>query len=228
VNLRPIDLARAAGISTQQVRNHEDEGVLPPVRRTSTGYRQYTEQHLQALVTFRALVRGYGRDTARAIMRSVHDGDLPQAYALLDAGHADLHEQRLSLRAAADALAAITDEPPGPAMLTIGEVAGHLRVRPSALRVWEAAGLLSPRRTQVSGYRLFDALDVRDARIIRTLRQGRYGLAEIRPVIEGLRGTGSTEALRRVVNDRRAALAEQARAALEASAKLYGYLTGPA
>ncbi|MFC6937015.1 hypothetical protein ACFQHO_46595 [Actinomadura yumaensis] len=28
--LRPVDLARAAGISTQQVRNYLDAGVLPP------------------------------------------------------------------------------------------------------------------------------------------------------------------------------------------------------
>src|SRR5690606_42109731 len=38
--------------------------------------------------------------------------------------------------------------------LRIGEVARHLGVRASALRVWEAEGLLVPRREPRTGYRL--------------------------------------------------------------------------
>ncbi|MER6626526.1 MerR family DNA-binding transcriptional regulator, partial [Streptomyces sp. NPDC000931] len=57
--LRPIDLARAAGISTQQVRNHADEGVLPPTGRTASGYRILTDLHRRALLTFRALSAGF-------------------------------------------------------------------------------------------------------------------------------------------------------------------------
>ncbi|WP_037676124.1 MerR family DNA-binding transcriptional regulator, partial [Streptomyces afghaniensis] len=37
--LRPVDLARLAGVSTQQIRNYEDAGVLPPAARTESGYR---------------------------------------------------------------------------------------------------------------------------------------------------------------------------------------------
>jgi DNA-binding transcriptional MerR regulator len=111
--------------------------------------------------------------------------------------------------------------------MTIGELAGHLRVRPSALRVWEAAGLLTPARARGTGYRSFDALDIRDARVIRTLRQGRYGLDQIRPVIDGLRGAGSEQALRKIIGDRQAALTAQAAAALAASAELHRYLHRP-
>lgn len=39
----PIDLARAAGVSTQHVRTLEAAGVLPEAERSQTGYRQYTE-----------------------------------------------------------------------------------------------------------------------------------------------------------------------------------------
>ena len=34
-----IDLARAAGISVQQVHNYEALGLLPPVSRSKSGYR---------------------------------------------------------------------------------------------------------------------------------------------------------------------------------------------
>src|SRR6266516_4535844 len=47
--LRTIDLARAGGISVQQVRNYEALGLLPPASRSKSGYRLYTQRHLAAL-----------------------------------------------------------------------------------------------------------------------------------------------------------------------------------
>jgi DNA-binding transcriptional MerR regulator len=104
---RAIDLARMAGISTQQVRNYADAGILPAVPRTATGYRRFDETHCLALLAYRGLAKGCGPGQAQAIMRAVHAGDLPGALALMDASHASLHEQRLSLRATGDALEAI-------------------------------------------------------------------------------------------------------------------------
>ncbi|HEX2515201.1 MAG TPA: MerR family DNA-binding transcriptional regulator, partial [Chloroflexota bacterium] len=57
---RPVDLARLAGVSTQQVRNYEQAGILPPVPRTATGYRRYDARHERALLAYRALARGFG------------------------------------------------------------------------------------------------------------------------------------------------------------------------
>ncbi|MDL4776866.1 MULTISPECIES: MerR family transcriptional regulator [Thermomonosporaceae] len=230
--LRPIDLARWAGVSTQQIRNYEDAGILPPAERIPSGHRRFQERHRRALAAHRTLVRGYGPRDAQAIMRAVHAGDLPGALALVDAGHAALHEQRLSLEAAGEALEAVAERPPDALVLPrsglrIGEVAAHLGVRTSALRVWESTGLLVPRRDPGTGYRRYGASDVRDARMVSMLRQGRYPLEEIRPVLEGLRRTGGSDALREAIAQRRAGLAERARAMLEGSCHLHHYLTGP-
>lgn len=59
-SLRPVDLARVAGISTQQVRNYEHDGVLPPAPRTTSGYRSYSNRHRDALLAYRALATGHG------------------------------------------------------------------------------------------------------------------------------------------------------------------------
>jgi len=56
------------------------------------------------------------------------------------------------------------------------------------------------------------------------LRQGRYSFDQIRPVIEGLRRTGSTEALRSAIAERRAAHDRRTRAMLHGSALLHSYL----
>ena len=223
--MRPIDLAREAGISTQQVRNYVDTGILPPAPRTESGYRVFDERHRQALLTYRALARGFGWPAARAIMAAVHDGDVPAALNLVTEAYANMHEQGRNLTATAEALATVaSSEPPPRADLRIGEVARLLGVRTSALRVWEDAGLLVPAREHGTDYRRYRPSDVRDARMIALLRQNLYRLEQIQPVLTGLRESGSSEALRAAIESRRAALVAQSRAMLEATAHLHGYL----
>jgi DNA-binding transcriptional MerR regulator len=226
VNVRPIDLAREAGISTQQVRNYVDAGVLPPAPRTEGGYRTFDDQHVRALATYRALARGYGWNTAGDVMRAIHADDIPHALALVDAAHAALHEQRKSLRAVGEALEAVASAAPEPprTSMRVGEVAKYLGVRPSALRVWEEAGLLQPERERGTRYRTYGPDDVRDARMISMLRQGRYLLDQIRPILDGLRQTGSSDALRAAIAERQEFLATRTRAMLEAAGRLHTYL----
>ena len=63
--LRPVDLARGHGLSTQAVRNYEAAGILPGAERTLHGYRTYTPLHAQALRAFLALVPGHGPHRGR-------------------------------------------------------------------------------------------------------------------------------------------------------------------
>lgn len=226
--LRPIDLARAAGISTQQVRNHADEGILPPTSRTPSGYRVFTDSHRRALLTFRALSAGFGSATARLIMAAVHDGDLPEALALIDAAHHTLHEQRSALHATGRALEAVAEQSPdAPAApsgdLRIGEVASHLGVRTSTLRVWEDAGLLTPQREHPTGYRLYTPAHVRQARMVHLLRQVRYPLPDILPVMTELRRGGDSEALHAALAQRGGELTLRSRSMLTAAARLDDY-----
>jgi len=228
--LRPVDLARMVGVSTQQIRNYVDTGILPPAPRSPAGYRRFDRRHRRALLTYRVLATGYGWDTARAIMQAVHAGDLPRALALVTASHADLHEQRLSLQATGDALEAVAGQTPDPSAaprsgMRIGEVAAYLGIRTSALRVWESAGLLTPQRARSTGYRRFSPTDVRDARMIQLLRHGHYRLSQIQLVLDGLRRTGSSDALRAAIAQRQAGLTRRATAMLEGSSRLYHYVT---
>lgn len=226
--MRPVDLARRAGVSTQQVRNLEAAGVLPAVERSATGYRRYAPAHLSALLAYQALAAGHGAPIARAIMLAVRRGDREQALALIDVSHAGLAEQRQTLDDTSQTLGAVVAQAPVPVSgggLRVGELARRLGVRPSALRVWESAGLLAPARERGTRYRTYAAEDVRDARVIHVLRQGGYLFDRIRPVIEGIRRTGSTDALRGAVRERRAALTARAGAMLAGAAHLHAHLT---
>ncbi|MGX1271635.1 MerR family transcriptional regulator [Streptomyces phaeoluteigriseus] len=225
--LRTVDLARLAGLSTQQIRNYEEAGVLPPAGRTDSGYRTFGDVHRRALLTYRALLAGYGPVRATRIMRTVHAGDVPGALALVDAAHAALHEERAALRSTGEALETLAEDIPDHrerAGLRIGEVAALLGVRPSALRVWEAAALLAPPREHPTGYRVYGSADVRDARVIHSLRRSHYLLDQIRPVLADLRREGSAESLRTALTARAASLTTRSQAMLAAAGALSAYL----
>jgi DNA-binding transcriptional MerR regulator len=95
--LRATDLAQAAGISVQQVRNYVELGILPPAERTASGYRIFTSDHAEALVVARQLAEGHGWKRAREIMRAVHESDLETALATLDQSHAELDRERIDI-----------------------------------------------------------------------------------------------------------------------------------
>ncbi|WP_263101955.1 MerR family DNA-binding transcriptional regulator, partial [Kitasatospora sp. DSM 101779] len=102
--LRPVDLARGHGLSTQAVRNYEEAGILPAAERGAHGYRSYTPLHAAALDAFLALLPGHGHRTATAVMRAVNAGADDEAFRLIDESHAQLLGDRQTLRAVEDAL----------------------------------------------------------------------------------------------------------------------------
>lgn len=110
-SLRTIDLARAAGISVQQVRNYEALGLLPPASRSKSGYRLYTQRHLAALKTARGLVGGYGWQRMPAIMRALHRGDLSAALATIDTRHGEQALKRRECEQTLSALHALAEQP---------------------------------------------------------------------------------------------------------------------
>jgi DNA-binding transcriptional MerR regulator len=229
--LRPADLAREHGISTQAVRNYEQDGFLPPAERTRSGYRIYTEAHAAALRAFLALVPAYGHATAGRIMNAVHDGDLDGALRVIDRGHARLLRDRETLdavRRAVDHLIAGSGTGPAPAgrpeTRTIGELAHRLDVTPATLRNWEGAGILVPARDPATGYRVFRAEDVRDAELAHLLRRGGYPLSHIRTVVEQVRQAGGTAALADALDGWQRKLTAQGLAMLDASVRLSHYL----
>jgi DNA-binding transcriptional MerR regulator len=225
--LRPIDLARGHGLSTQAIRNYEEAGILPAAGRTPHGYRTYTSLHAGALRAFLALVPGHGHRTATSIMRAVNRGADDEAYRLVDESHAQLLDDRRTLQAVESALRDLEPTPaPEPGATFIGPLAGRLGIRPATLRKWERAGLVHPRRDPHTGYRVYDEADVRDARLAHQLRRGGYLLEQIAPLIARVRAAGGLEPLEDALDDWHARLSARGRAMLTGAAELDAYLRG--
>ncbi|SBT93850.1 DNA-binding transcriptional regulator, MerR family [Streptomyces sp. DI166] len=225
VRLRPVDLARRHGLSTQAVRNYEEAGILPAAERTPSGYRTYTPLHAGALRAFLALVPGHGHRTAASIMRAVNEGSDDEAYRLVDASHTELLGDRRTLRAVENALRDLEPVPAeGSGAMFVGALAHELGVRPATLRKWERAGLVRPRRDPRTGYRVYDEADVRDARLAHQLRRGGYLLDRIAPLLDQVRAAGGLEPLEAALDDWHARLSARGRAMLSGAAELDAYL----
>lgn len=194
-SLSTATVAAAAGYSVQQVRVLEAAGVLPPVSRSSNGYRQFTVVHLHALAAYRDLAYAVGPVVARQAMRDIHYLPSSEAPAVIGRLHVELNRERERALAARAALASIRAESitedvpvPGDAM-TISELSDALGVRPSALRFWESQGLVAPDRiaTRAGTARRYQLPAIRAARITAALRAGGYRIPDIQQAIAAVR-----------------------------------------
>jgi DNA-binding transcriptional MerR regulator len=176
-------------------------------------------------------------------MRAVNRGAVDEALRLIDDSHARLLDDRRTLQAVESALrdreSATVPEPvtapgpgagfepaaaSGPGDTFIGPLAARLGIRPATLRKWERAGLVRPRRDPRTGYRVYGAADVRDARLVHQLRRGGYLLEQIAPLIAQVRAAGGLEPLQAALSDWHGRLSARGRAMLTGAAELEAYL----
>ena len=227
-HLRPVDLARKHGLSTQAVRNYEEAGILPAAERTPHGYRTYTPRHAQALHAFLALIPGHGHQTATAIMQAINRGAGEDALRLVDESHAQLLDDRRTLQAVEAALrdlGPVPAEGSGAVDTFVGPLARRLGIRPATLRAWERSGLVQPRRDPLTGYRIYSAADVRDVLMVHQLRRGGYLLEQIAPLIAQVHSAGGVAPLASMLRGWHDRLSARGRAMLAGAAALDAYLS---
>jgi len=185
--LRTSDVAKAAGAHPNTVRLYEQWGFLPPVPRSPTGYRQYTEAHRDQMRFARLALHGGWpgrniRQSALALVRQAASGDLggalEQAYrhlALVQAERAQAEAAAELLKRWAQGAAADATSKP----LQIGDAAKLLGVTIDILRNWERNGLIKPPRDPNNGYRLYGAAEMGRLRVIRMLGRAGYSTMAI-------------------------------------------------
>jgi DNA-binding transcriptional MerR regulator len=225
--LRPIDLARAVGVSPQTVRNYERWGVLPRAERSPSGARRFDERHLAAMQAVRRMVVGYSPKTARRIMRLLQQGNLRAALTTGNGCHAALHQQLLAVERALGMLRTIsrsgsTDQGEG-GCVQVGEAARRVGVPVTTLHFWEQQGLIQPHRDKTSRYRLYDPGQCQQLQVIAALRQASYSAATICAVVERW-SAGATDQAGAIAERRLDEVQSAIHRCIEATAALWVYL----
>ena len=205
--LRTSDLAKAAGIHPNTVRLYEQWGFLPPIPRSPSGYRRFTQVHLDQLLLARTamsctVIGGDVRRTALELIHTAAGGDLGGALELAYSFHAAVQAERAQAEAAATFLERWAEGGSVEARihpLRIGDAARLLNTSIDALRNWERNGLLVVPRDPANGYRLYGAEEIGRLRVIRMLIRSGYGCMSILRMLTLLDG-GQTGNLRQALD----------------------------
>ena len=205
--LRTSDIAKAVGVHPNTVRLYEVWGFLPPIPRSPSGYRMFTEAHLDQMRLARTALGGPwpGRKVKQSALVLIHraasndlGGALEQAYIHLTLVQAE--------RAQAEAAAAFLERwAQGTAVdatitpMQIRDAAKLLDLTPDVLRNWERNRLIQVPRDPHTGYRLYRSAEIGRLRVIRMLRRAGYSMMAILRMVLHL-DQGQRENLRHVLD----------------------------
>jgi len=180
--LRTTDIAYALAIHPNTVRVYEEWKLLPPIPRTPSGYRMFTQAHLDQMRLVRSAMHftwlgGAIRRTLYQMIERAASGNLGGALELAYSVLVQIRTERTQAEAAVSLLerwaqGTATDATDAP--LSIGQVARRLNVTHDMLRNWERNGLLTVPRDPDNGYRRYGPAEIGRLRVIRTLRHARY------------------------------------------------------
>jgi DNA-binding transcriptional MerR regulator len=192
--LRTSDLARAVGVHPNTVRRYVDWGLVPPIERSASGYRLFTQRHLDCLRLARMIYaapypgRGFRALGNAIIQRAVADdwiGALEKAHDHLLAVNAELENANQTANLLEHWAQNMADSNSGEEPLGIGEVSKLLGVSLDIIRNAERNGLISVPRNSSNHYRLFGKTEIERLRIIRMLSHAGYShMAILRMFLE--------------------------------------------
>lgn len=137
--IRPIDIARKLGISTTTLRKYEAWELVPPVSRTASGYRVYTEEHVAYFACIRAMLPGFTLKQIAAILKEVMAQQTDTARWMATKAQADLYREKKIAEQIVKTLLHKSEfvENTGSRLLTIHEVSQETGVPATTIRYWD-------------------------------------------------------------------------------------------
>jgi DNA-binding transcriptional MerR regulator len=189
MKIRPIDIARKLHISTSALRNYEAQGIVPPTKRLSNGYRIYTEAHIAYFECIQGMAPGFGMEVTSEVLRKIQLKDVHAAFWLVKEKEASLYRNKKVAESTLQILQSQNcDLNAENEWMTIGEVSEQTMIPPTAIRHWEKIGLITASRDPGNGYRKFNGSQLRKILLIRSLRTSVYSLdvVQLKQAIEEL------------------------------------------
>lgn len=185
--LRTSDLSQAVGVHPNTVRLYEEWGFLPPIPRSPSGYRLFTETHLDQMRLARLALGNYWpgrniRQSALKLVRQAASGDLSGALEQARQHLVLVQSEQAQAEAAAAFLerwAQGTEAQPSGTHLSIGQTVELLDVTRDMLRNWERNGLLTVPRDPKTGYRRYGSVEINRLRVIRMLLRSGYSMMAV-------------------------------------------------
>lgn len=186
-NYTPTMIAKKLNVSTTTLRRYQDQGLVPEVPRTPSNRRCYTDIHVQAFITIRALLQGYEIPVVYDVMRKIKARQIEDAlWSINQEQHntqTEKHRLEDVLRMFRNADLSRYNDLEVTNAMTIGEVAQMAGVKPSAIRHWEQEGLITSNRNKDNGYRVYTITELRKIILISSLRKTVYYIENMKQLL---------------------------------------------
>lgn len=186
--MRPIEIARRLKISTTMLRHYENQGIIPDVMRSPSGYRIYTTEHIAYFICIREMMNGFTLSEIAKILKLVIAKQIDEALWMANKAQASLQndkyvcdqiKQRFILKKRITA----------PKEYSIDAVSKATGIIPSTIRYWDKIGLISASRCAANNYRTFMQTHIDEILMIQALklsmqsRGEKYAVEQIRKEI---------------------------------------------
>ncbi|MDD2971955.1 MAG: MerR family transcriptional regulator [Lachnospiraceae bacterium] len=182
---RTAEVAAVIGVHPNTVRLYEEWEMIPKAKRQTNGYRVFTDFHIEqfklARLAFQIEVLQNGlRKKIIQMVKVSATGDFDKAISLAAEYLEQLQRERTNAEEAVTLVQEILhgEEAKHFHALKRKEVSEYLNISMDTLRNWEMNGLLTVKRKE-NGYRVYMDDDIRQLKIIRSLRCANYSLEAI-------------------------------------------------
>lgn len=186
-------VADEIGVHPNTVRLYEEIGFIPKPVRHKNGYRMFTELHIEQMKFGRLALKGEVlqnglRKKAVEIIKLSAEGEYDKAIInteeyreMLDREISHAEEAVKIVENILSKQNLYTDN----VILTRKQTADSLDITMDTLRNWEMNGLLKVRRKE-NGYRVYTSENIKQLKIIRSLRCANYSLSSILRLLNDL------------------------------------------
>ncbi len=213
------EIAKAVDLHPNTIRLYEEWGLLPEVPRSPSGYRLFTQDHMDQVKLIRLVLKCtvFSREikhTAYEVITLSARGSYSEALdsaerlkVLLqnECRQAEEAERFLEEWGSRDAFNSVDFQPipktnaASAVVLSRKEVAKLLNVTADILRDWERNGLIDIPRDPRNGYRIYGTDEINKLRVIRALRRSNYSNMAILRAVQKLE-SGSTDGLKEILD----------------------------
>jgi len=197
---RTSEIAKEAGVHPNTVRYYEEIGFLPPIPRNASGYRVFADTHLTQLKLIKAALRSeilqsnLRKQACEIIMLCAeknHAKALERTIKYHTAICKEIENAEEAINLVRDFLY-YQDDKEHALQLKRNEAAKHLGITIDTLRNWELNGLITIPRKE-NGYRAYTNKEIRELKIIRTLRNANYSLMSILRMLNRLKSSADSD-----------------------------------
>lgn len=170
MQMRPVDIARKLNISTTTLRHYEENGMIPPVERSQSGYRIFTAEHIAYFICIREMKHGFSLSEIANMLKPVMAHQIDEVLWMANQAQVSLRNDKYICENIRTRL--LGRKKPGVELqeISLDTVSKSTGIIPSTIRYWDNIGLISASRCTTNNYRKFTQHNMDEILIIQALK----------------------------------------------------------